>query len=133
MQVQFKKERAKGRLRGKNWQRAYDMSIKEQIGDPLSWPVNKHPKVALHLHDMRMKLLKPLKHNDRFRVTTFLLANGVSPYHIGNYMSTNGSLSDDSAVRDVKGIIKRYRQREPRLMATRAYDLQHRRFMKLSG
>jgi hypothetical protein len=68
--------------------------IVEQAGDLVRWPFREASLFASrHLH-----------YQERFRLTIFLLGNGVDPEHILQYYSVMGSLRDASAVRHVQSL-----------------------------
>lgn len=71
---------------------------------------------------------KPLKYASRMYHTLFLVGNGVPGNFILDWYRTRGRLTDDSAERDVKGLILRYQQHKlPPYY--RYFDVQKRLFV----
>ena len=113
----FKKELSLRKKKNPHFAEAYN-DIVDLIGDPLNWPESiccvKYTKNGIKRHAekdedfRRLFISKKLKHGYRFKLTIFLLGNGIPSYMIKKYYKENGSLRDDSARRSVKNILERY-------------------------
>ena len=113
----FLRELSSRKRRSARFARSYEM-ITDLIGDPLNWPelicavrvsngVRRH---ACAREDFRrLFIAENLKHGERFKLTLFLLSNGVPPIMIEEYYTANASLRDESAVRSVKAMLDEYK------------------------
>ena len=93
---------------------------------PREWPslvhgfftqaIEEHAPQPLYLWPERARLLiahsQHLTRADRFYLTTFLLANGVSPPHIVLWYLLRGCLRDEEAAVDVRGILSAWMKGE---------------------
>jgi hypothetical protein len=122
----FKRELSNRKKRSSVFKRCYN-DIVDLVGDPLQWPEYicsvrrclrptegclrptgrwRHVGQA---DDFRRLLIKPnLKHAQRFKLTLFLLSNGIHPKIIMDFYNANGSLRDVSARRSVESLMKSY-------------------------
>ena len=115
----FKRELASRKMRNKRFATAYE-NIVDLIGNPLDWPESicsvKHTKDGKKRHAnkeedfRRLFISENLKHGYRFKLTVFLLGNGVPPHMIKKYYKENGSLRDASAKRSVETMFKNYQR-----------------------
>jgi hypothetical protein len=112
----FKKELCERKRIRPTFEQKYNNLI-EFVGDPLNWPENicstrisrfgkRHVDAR---DDMRRMLITPfLKHSQRFKITLFLLSNGVPPVVIQEFYDANNSLRDNSAKRSIKQLYQDY-------------------------
>ena len=113
----FKRELSLRKKRSHAFTRHYH-DIVDLIGDPLRWPERicavRCVGTAQRRHtaptdDFRRLLIAPnLKHAPRFKLTLFLLSNGIPPQMILDFYQANGSLRDISAQRSVESLTKSY-------------------------
>ena len=119
LRATFKKELSLRKKRNKRFVDAYN-DIVDLIGDPLNWPESicsvKYIKNGTKRHAgkeedfRRLFISENLKHGYRFKLTVFLLGNGVPRHMIKTYYKENGSLRDNSARMSVNSMLKRYDQ-----------------------
>ena len=113
----FRRELSLRKKRSQRFTRAYQ-SIADLIGDPLSWPeticaVRENGVRRRHTDQKedfrRLFISENLKHGERFKLTLFLLGNGVPPNLIEEFYASNNSLRDESASRSVASMISQYK------------------------
>ena len=118
--------------------RAFD-ALTIATGDPLNWPehicAERKGRQAHESEDFRRLLLKShLKHGERFKLTLFLLSNGVAPWIIKEYYRANCSLRDESAERSVAAMIDEFGSpTSDKWKAWTSFDLVTRRWEKMAG
>ncbi len=136
----FKKELSLRKRTSPHFSRHYE-DIVDLIGDPLQWPehicsVRRTKMCSKHvgqIEDFRRLLITPcIKHPQRFKLTLFLLSNGVPADIILDFYKANGSLRDESAERSVKALTKAYCNRT---LSTDfvSFDLTRARWENLRG
>ena len=132
----FKRELSeRKRARGDSFTQQY-ADITDLTGDPLNWPeqicaIRKH-RHASKFEDFRRLFISPtLKYRERFKLTLFLLGNGVNPTMILEYYAANGTLRDVSALRSVKALCKSYI--EQTISNFTSYDLTSGRYEKMNN
>ena len=79
-----------------------DSIIEEHLGQIWFWP-EKYARLLLSKH---------LTYNDRYTLTTFLLANRLPPIFLAEWYLKRKMLRDESARKHVAGIIKMHRTGE---------------------
>jgi hypothetical protein len=121
----FKKELSLRKRTSPHFSRHYE-DIVDLIGDPLQWPE--------HICSVRRTKMcsKHVGHPQRFKLTLFLLSNGVPADIILDFYKANGSLRDESAERSVKALTKAYCNRT---LSTDfvSFDLTRARWENLRG